>query len=280
MSHQRTTRRMTIKRAMLASSAVAALTLTGCSMGSDSGTSAASSATSAAASAASNASGSSSAAPSTDVSTSPVSESSSPSSASSSVAASSVALPADTQLAKAAANKLSFSVPKSWTVVDGELGKQDAVKKQLEPVAKKSGMSPEKYVAQMTSAADVLAIDATGAQRFNDNINVLKVTRPSLAGKAQLEKELNQLNAASGANGSNSSSDMKVTTGEYSRITTPAGAGEQMEYTLTTKGVTVHGVSMVIPNGSGSYSMLTVSASAADKAAEYAKTVAETAQKM
>lgn len=122
MSHQRTTRRMTIKGAMLASSAVAALTLTGCSMGSDSGTSAASSATSAAASAASNASGSSSAAPSTDVSTSPVSESSSPSSASSSVAASSAALPADTQLAKATANKLSFAVPKSWTVVDGELG--------------------------------------------------------------------------------------------------------------------------------------------------------------
>jgi len=175
---------------------------------------------------------------------------------------------------------LSFSVPKSWTVVDGELGKQDVVKKQLEPVAKKSGMSPEKYVAQMTSAADVLAIDATGAQRFNDNINVLKVTRPSLPGKAQLEKELDRLNANNGASGSSNSSGLKITTGEYSRITTPAGAGEQMTYTMTVKDFAVHGVSMVMPNGSGSYSMLTVSASAAGKAAEYAKTVAETAQKM
>ena len=275
MSHQRTTKRMTIKRTMLASSAVAALTLTGCSMGSESKT--ADAAKSAATSAASSASGSSSAAPSTDPSTSAASESSSPSS---SAAASSVALPADTQPAKATANKLSFAVPKSWTVVDGELGKQDAVKKQLEPVAKKSGMSPEKYVAQMTSVADVLAIDATGRQKFNDNINVLKVTRPSLPGKAQLEKELDRLNANNGASGSSNSSGLKITTGEYSRITTPAGAGEQMTYTITVKGIAVHGVSMVIPNGSGSYSMLTVSASAADKATEYAKTIAQTAQKM
>lgn len=250
----------------------AAVALTGCTSDSKkSASDSASKATSAASSAAGSATGASSAAASSGASSASSSESPS-SSASSSASSAAASAPAGMQAVTAPVAKISFAVPKGWVVVTDANAKDPAILKRLEPLAKRQSVSPEKLTQVYTSIGDVVALDVDSSHAAGaNNLNVLKLTTPMLLSKEQFTKDLQ-----SGGN----TTKFKPTPGEYKKIDTPAGQGAQMAYSLKAGGKTLNGVSMEIPNGTGNYARVTVTAGSASEAEKIASDVASSAHKL
>lgn len=203
----------------------------------------------------------------TESSTSSESSSSSSSPTSSSSASSSAgnaALPAGTKLVTAPDAGMSFAVPSGWQKVEASLLDNPRSKKNIEPLAKKSGLTPEQMVKQFETQADIVVIDLSGTSNFADNANVTKGAIPVKPTKGQLDSSFDQIGGK------------PVSLRE---IETPLGQGVQYEYSLPVAETTVRGVALYVPDGKGSYRNITVSSGTAERAQKLAKDIVSSLRK-
>lgn len=198
----------------------------------------------------------------TESSTSSESSSSSSSPTSSSSASSSdagnAALPAGTKLVTAPDAGMSFAVPSGWQKVEASLLDNPRSKKNIEPLAKKSGLTPEQMVKQFETQADIVVIDLSGTSNFADNANVTKAAIPVKPTKGQLDSSFDQIGGKPVS---------------FREIETPLGQGVQYEYSLPVAETTVRGVALYVPDGKGSYRNITVSSGTAERAQKLAKDI-------
>lgn len=198
----------------------------------------------------------------TESSTSSESSSSSSSPTSSSSASSSdagnAALPAGTKLVTAPDAGMSFAVPSGWQKVEASLLDNPRSKKNIEPLAKKSGLTPEQMVKQFETQADIVVIDLSGTSNFADNANVTKGAIPVKPTKGQLDSSFDQIGGKPVS---------------FREIETPLGQGVQYEYSLPVAETTVRGVALYVPDGKGSYRNITVSSGTAERAQKLAKDI-------
>lgn len=204
----------------------------------------------------------------TESSTSSESSSSSSSPTSSSSASSSdagnAALPAGTKLVTAPDAGMSFAVPSGWQKVEASLLDNPRSKKNIEPLAKKSGLTPEQMVKQFETQADIVVIDLSGTSNFADNANVTKAAIPVKPTKGQLDSSFDQIGGK------------PVSCKE---IETPLGQAVQYEYSLPVAETTVRGVALYVPDGKGSYRNITVSSGTAERAQKLAKDIVSSLRK-
>ena len=204
----------------------------------------------------------------TESSTSSESSSSSSSPTSSSSASSSdagnAALPAGTKLVTAPDAGMSFAVPSGWQKVEASLLDNPRSKKNIEPLAKKSGLTPEQMVKQFETQADIVVIDLSGASNFADNANVTKGAIPVKPTKGQLDSSFDQIGGKPVS---------------FKEIETPLGQGVQYEYSLPVAETTVRGVALYVPDGKGSYRNITVSSGTAERAQKLAKDIVSSLRK-
>ena len=189
-------------------------------------------------------------------SSSPTSSSTSSSSASSS--AGNAALPAGTKLVTAPDAGMSFAVPSGWQKVEASLLDNPRSKKNIEPLAKKSGLTPEQMVKQFETQADIVVIDLSGTSNFADNANVTKGAIPVKPTKGQLDSSFDQIGGKPVS---------------FKEIETPLGQAVQYEYSLPVAETTVRGVALYVPDGKGSYRNITVSSGTAERAQKLAKDI-------
>ena len=198
----------------------------------------------------------------TESSTSSESSSSSSSPTSSSSASSSdagnAALPAGTKLVTAPDAGMSFAVPSGWQKVEASLLDNPRSKKNIEPLAKKSGLTPEQMVKQFETQADIVVIDLSGTSNFADNANVTKGAIPVKPTKGQLDSSFDQIGGKPVS---------------FKEIETPLGQAVQYEYSLPVAETTVRGVALYVPDGKGSYRNITVSSGTAERAQKLAKDI-------
>lgn len=198
----------------------------------------------------------------TESSTSSESSSSSSSPTSSSNASSSdagnAALPAGTKLVTAPDAGMSFAVPSGWQKVEASLLDNPRSKKNIEPLAKKSGLTPEQMVKQFETQADIVVIDLSGTSNFADNANVTKGAIPVKPTKGQLDASFDQIGGKPVS---------------FKEIETPLGQAVQYEYSLPVAETTVRGVALYVPDGKGSYRNITVSSGTAERAQKLAKDI-------
>lgn len=198
----------------------------------------------------------------TESSTSSESSSSSSSPTSSSSASSSdagnAALPAGTKLVTAPDAGMSFAVPSGWQKVEASLLDNPRSKKNIEPLAKKSGLTPEQMVKQFETQADIVVIDLSGTSNFADNANVTKAAIPVKPTKGQLDSSFDQIGGKPVS---------------FKEIETPLGQAVQYEYSLPVAETTVRGVALYVPDGKGSYRNITVSSGTAERAQKLAKDI-------
>lgn len=198
----------------------------------------------------------------TESSTSSESSSSSSSPTSSSNASSSdagnAALPAGTKLVTAPDAGMSFAVPSGWQKVEASLLDNPRSKKNIEPLAKKSGLTPEQMVKQFETQADIVVIDLSGTSNFADNANVTKAAIPVKPTKGQLDSSFDQIGGKPVS---------------FKEIETPLGQAVQYEYSLPVAETTVRGVALYVPDGKGSYRNITVSSGTAERAQKLAKDI-------
>lgn len=202
-------------------------------------------------------------------STSPSESSSSSSSPTSSSSASSsdagnAALPAGTKLVTAPDAGMSFAVPSGWQKVEASLLDNPRSKKNIEPLAKKSGLTPEQMVKQFETQADIVVIDLSGTSNFADNANVTKVAIPVKPTKGQLDSSFDQIGGKPVS---------------FKEIETPLGQAVQYEYSLPVAETTVRGVALYVPDGKGSYRNITVSSGTAERAQKLAKDIVSSLRK-
>ena len=195
-------------------------------------------------------------------SSSPTSSSTSSSSASSS--AGNAALPAGTKLVTAPDAGMSFAVPSGWQKVEASLLDNPRSKKNIEPLAKKSGLTPEQMVKQFETQADIVVIDLSGASNFADNANVTKGAIPVKPTKGQLDSSFDQIGGKPVS---------------FREIETPLGQAVQYEYSLPVAETTVRGVALYVPDGKGSYRNITVSSGTAERAQKLAKDIVSSLRK-
>ena len=204
----------------------------------------------------------------TESSTSSESSSSSSSSTSSSSASSSdagnAALPAGTKLVTAPDAGMSFAVPSGWQKVEASLLDNPRSKKNIEPLAKKSGLTPEQMVKQFETQADIVVIDLSGTSNFADNANVTKAAIPVKPTKGQLDSSFDQIGGKPVS---------------FKEIETPLGQAVQYEYSLPVAETTVRGVALYVPDGKGSYRNITVSSGTAERAQKLAKDIVSSLRK-
>lgn len=204
----------------------------------------------------------------TESSTSSESSSSSSSPTSSSSASSSdagnAALPAGTKLVTAPDAGMSFAVPSGWQKVEASLLDNPRSKKNIEPLAKKSGLTPEQMVKQFETQADIVVIDLSGASNFADNANVTKGAIPVKPTKGQLDSSFDQIGGKPVS---------------FKEIETPLGQAVQYEYSLPVAETTVRGVALYVPDGKGSYRNITVSSGTAERAQKLAKDIVSSLRK-
>ena len=204
----------------------------------------------------------------TESSTSSESSSSSSSSTSSSSASSSdagnAALPAGTKLVTAPDAGMSFAVPSGWQKVEASLLDNPRSKKNIEPLAKKSGLTPEQMVKQFETQADIVVIDLSGTSNFADNANVTKAAIPVKPTKGQLDSSFDQIGGKPVS---------------FNEIETPLGQAVQYEYSLPVAETTVRGVALYVPDGKGSYRNITVSSGTAERAQKLAKDIVSSLRK-
>lgn len=204
----------------------------------------------------------------TESSTSSESSSSSSSSTSSSSASSSdagnAALPAGTKLVTAPDAGMSFAVPSGWQKVEASLLDNPRSKKNIEPLAKKSGLTPEQMVKQFETQADIVVIDLSGTSNFADNANVTKGAIPVKPTKGQLDSSFDQIGGKPVS---------------FNEIETPLGQAVQYEYSLPVAETTVRGVALYVPDGKGSYRNITVSSGTAERAQKLAKDIVSSLRK-
>ncbi|MFW0111106.1 hypothetical protein [Rothia sp. CCM 9416] len=160
-------------------------------------------------------------------------------------------------------NKISFAVPEGWMEMDSEaIANTDAIQEYLDQAAQGTNFTPEELKSQMAQL-DLMATSVTPNEdgfAENVNVNAEPVLVTSLPDQAEMESLAKGINA---------------TPGEYKKISTPLGEGTQLSYTLDVTGVSVHGVFVVVPSGTGTgFSVLTVSSSNADSAAKLAEQMA------
>ena len=188
------------------------------------------------------------------------SSSSSPTSSSSASSsdAGNAALPAGTKLVTAPDAGMSFAVPSGWQKVEASLLDNPRSKKNIEPLAKKSGLTPEQMVKQFETQADIVVIDLSGTSNFADNANVTKVAIPVKTTKGQLDSSFDQIGGKPVS---------------FREIETPLGQGVQYEYSLPVAETTVRGVALYVPDGKGSYRNITVSSGTAERAQKLAKDI-------
>lgn len=198
----------------------------------------------------------------TESSTSSESSSSSSSPTSSPSASSSdagnAALPAGTKLVTAPDAGMSFAVPSGWQKVEASLLDNPRSKKNIEPLAKKSGLTPEQMVKQFETQADIVVIDLSGTSNFADNANVTKAAIPVKPTKGQLDSSFDQIGGKPVS---------------FKEIETPLGQAVQYEYSLPVAETTVRGVALYVPDGKGSYRNITVSSGTAERAQKLAKDI-------
>lgn len=195
-------------------------------------------------------------------SSSPTSSSTSSSSASSS--AGNAALPAGTKLVTAPDAGMSFAVPSGWQKVEASLLDNPRSKKNIEPLAKKSGLTPEQMVKQFETQADIVVIDLSGTSNFADNANVTKGAIPVKPTKGQLDSSFDQIGGKPVS---------------FKEIETPLGQAVQYEYSLPVAETTVRGVALYVPDGKGSYRNITVSSGTAERAQKLAKDIVSSLRK-
>lgn len=204
----------------------------------------------------------------TESSTSSESSSSSSSPTSSSSASSSdagnAALPAGTKLVTAPDAGMSFAVPSGWQKVEASLLDNPRSKKNIEPLAKKSGLTPEQMVKQFETQADIVVIDLSGTSNFADNANVTKAAIPVKPTKGQLDSSFDQIGGKPVS---------------FKEIETPLGQAVQYEYSLPVAETTVRGVALYVPDGKGSYRNITVSSGTAERAQKLAKDIVSSLRK-
>ncbi|MBZ4498952.1 MULTISPECIES: hypothetical protein [unclassified Dermacoccus] len=188
------------------------------------------------------------------------SSSSSPTSSSSASSsdAGNAALPAGTKLVTAPDAGMSFGVPSGWQKVEASLLDNPRSKNNIEPLAKKSGLTPEQMVKQFETQADIVVIDLSGTSNFADNANVTKVAIPVKPTKGQLDSSFDQIGGKPVS---------------FREIETPLGQGVQYEYSLPVAETTVRGVALYVPDGKGSYRNITVSSGTAERAQKLAKDI-------
>lgn len=198
----------------------------------------------------------------TESSTSSESSSSSSSPTSSPSASSSdagnAALPAGTKLVTAPDAGMSFAVPSGWQKVEASLLDNPRSKKNIEPLAKKSGLTPEQMVKQFETQADIVVIDLSGTSNFADNANVTKAAIPVKPTKGQLDSSFDQIGGKPVS---------------FKEIETLLGQAVQYEYSLPVAETTVRGVALYVPDGKGSYRNITVSSGTAERAQKLAKDI-------
>lgn len=204
----------------------------------------------------------------TESSTSSESSSSSSSPTSSPSASSSdagnAALPAGTKLVTAPDAGMSFAVPSGWQKVEASLLDNPRSKKNIEPLAKKSGLTPEQMVKQFETQADIVVIDLSGTSNFADNANVTKAAIPVKPTKGQLDSSFDQIGGKPVS---------------FKEIETPLGQAVQYEYSLPVAETTVRGVALYVPDGKGSYRNITVSSGTAERAQKLAKDIVSSLRK-
>ena len=194
------------------------------------------------------------------------SSSSSPTSSSSASSsdAGNAALPAGTKLVTAPDAGMSFAVPSGWQKVEASLLDNPRSKKNIEPLAKKSGLTPEQMVKQFETQADIVVIDLSGTSNFADNANVTKAAIPVKPTKGQLDSSFDQIGGKPVS---------------FKEIETPLGQAVQYEYSLPVAETTVRGVALYVPDGKGSYRNITVSSGTAERAQKLAKDIVSSLRK-
>lgn len=159
---------------------------------------------------------------------------------------------------------MSFAVPSGWQKVEASLLDNPRSKKNIEPLAKKSGLTPEQMVKQFETQADIVVIDLSGTSNFADNANVTKVAIPVKPTKGQLDSSFDQIGGKPVS---------------FKEIETPLGQAVQYEYSLPVAETTVRGVALYVPDGKGSYRNITVSSGTAERAQKLAKDIVSSLRK-
>ena len=155
-------------------------------------------------------------------------------------------------------------MPSGWQKVEASLLNNPESKKNIEPLAKKSGLTPEQMVKQFETQADIVVIDLSGKSNFADNANVTKAAIPMKPTKSQLDSSFDQIGGKPVS---------------FKEIQTPLGEGVQYEYTLPVASTTVRGVALYVPDGKGAYRNITVSSGTSEQAQKLAKDIVSSLRK-
>lgn len=129
--------------------------------------------------------------------------------------------------------------------MDADSIKRANVRRAMGPMLKGSGFTPEQFIEKYSDRVDVFLIDAEATGSFSDNINILPSSAQSLPELSEIKGGLKSVNAVAE---------------EGSTVSTSLGEGLRQDYRISTGGQEIYGASLVLKNGQGGYSQVTVSA--------------------
>lgn len=177
-------------------------------------------------------------------------------------------IPAGYKQVTAPNNKITFAVPEGWMEVDSEvMANDDALQELIDQTASDVNLSADQLKAQMAQL-DLLASSLTpNADGFTENVNVSATPVPATSLPTQSDMEA----MVASTNG---------TAGEYKQVDTPLGKGAKQAYKLEAAGVSVQGVFLIVPSGTGTgFSVITVSSTDAASSSALADTIAASVTK-
>lgn len=177
-------------------------------------------------------------------------------------------IPAGYKQVTAPNNKITFAVPEGWMEVDSEvMANDDALQELIDQTASDVNLSADQLKTQMAQL-DLLASSLTpNADGFTENVNVSATPVPATSLPTQSDMEA----MVASTNG---------TAGEYKQVDTPLGKGAKQSYTLEAAGVSVQGVFLIVPSGTGTgFSVITVSSTDAASSSALADTIAASVTK-
>lgn len=156
--------------------------------------------------------------------------------------------------------RVSFVVPKGWTVLTASTLKQQTTLDKIKPLATRQKKSPQQFAAEVTKDSAVLAADLSGdlSHGGGPTVVLLKDTSEFMADEQSLGR------AISGIGG---------TPGQFARDETSLGDAARMSYRITSNGVVWYGVELRIPNGVDSTSPASVRARSEKEATSLADTL-------
>ena len=153
--------------------------------------------------------------------------------------------------------KASFQVPEGWQVIDAKAIDNPKAREALQPMAQKAGLSVDQYIQNFTKMVDVMVMDQSG-DHGGQNISVVSLPTSTLPNMATYKSTFQRMGAS---------------VVETKSITTATGPGERLDYTLDASGQKLSGVMVLMKNGAGQISQVTVTANNAEQAKKLADRV-------